>query len=50
MRPDVNDLVVSLVVGDETHVVVLHHFRDLFLRTVNQLDFFIGNDHVIQVE
>ena len=50
MRPNVNDLVVPLVVRDETHVVVLHHFRYLFLRTVNQLDFFIGNDNVIQVE
>jgi hypothetical protein len=26
MCPDINDLVVTLVVGDETHVVVAQHF------------------------
>ena len=50
MGPDVNDLVVSFVVGDETHIVVLHHFCYLLFGAIHQLDLFIGNDDVIQVE
>ena len=50
VRPNVNDLVVALVVGDETHVVVLHHFSHLLCRTIDQLFLLTWDDNVVQVE
>ena len=50
VRPDVNDLVVTFVVRDETHVVVLHHFRHLLRRTIDQLFLLSWDDDVVQVE
>ena len=50
VRPDVDDLVVPLVVGDEAHVVVVHHLADALVGTVDQLDLLLRNDDVIQVE
>ena len=31
MSPDVDDLVVTFVVGDEAHRIVAHHFIDLLV-------------------
>ena len=50
MRPNVNDLVVALVVGDETHVVVLHHLTHLGRGFGHQFLLFWWNDDVVQVE
>ena len=50
VRPDVNDLVVTFVVRDETHVVVLHHFRHLLRRTIDQLFLLPWDNDVVQVE
>ena len=50
MRPNVNDLVVTLVVGDQTHVVVLHHLAHLGRGFGHQLFLFRRDDDVVQVE
>ena len=50
MRPNVNDLVVTLVVGDETHVVVVHHLAHLGRGFGDQLLLFRWDDDVVQVE
>ena len=50
MRPNINNLVVALVVGDESHVVVVHHFFNLRV-TFFYVFFLLGRDkHVAQVE
>ena len=50
VRPDVNDLVVTLVVRDQTHVVVVHHLPDLRRGLFHQLFLFRWDDDVVQVE
>ena len=48
--PDVDDLVVTLVVGDQTHVVVVHHLTHLGCGFGHQLLLLRRNDDVVQVE
>ena len=50
VRPDVDDLVVSLVVGNETHVVVLHDGVGTLVTLLHELLLLLGNDHRIEVE
>src|ERR1051325_601890 len=50
MRPDVDDLVVTFVVGDETHVVVTQHFVHLVVRLLDEFSFFFGDQNVTEVE
>ena len=50
MCPDVDDLVVAFVVGDEAHCIVVHHFLHLFVAFVDDSLLFRGNDHVAEVE
>ena len=48
--PDVDDVVVTLVVGDKTHSVLAHDFLDLLVGLGNHLFLFLGDKHVAQVE
>ncbi len=48
--PDVDGLVVALVVGDETHVVVTQHLVHLRLRGLHQLVLLVRHHNVQQVE
>ena len=50
MCPNINNLVVAFVVGDETHVVVVHHFFNLLVTFFYILFLFFRNQHVTQVE
>ena len=50
MCPDVDNLVVALGVGDETHAVVVHHFLYLAVTLVHILLFLSRNDDVTKVE
>ena len=50
IRPDVDDLVVTLVVGDKTHVVVLHDGVRTFVALLHELLLLFGDDHGIEVE
>ena len=50
MRPDIDDLVVTLAGGNDTLAVLLFDFADLFLRGVDFLIFLLRNDHVIDAD
>ena len=48
--PDIDDLVVTLVVGDKTHVVALHHLVHAFVALLYQFVFLFGDDDRVEVE
>ena len=48
--PNIDHLVVTLVVGDETHVVVVHHFFHLCVTFLNDVGLFSRHEHVGEVE
>ncbi len=50
MGPDIDDLIVSLGIGDEPHIVVGQHFFNLFVGSTDHLFLHLRNDNIIQVE
>ena len=50
MGPRINNLVVTFVVGDETHVVVHHDLFNLFVTAFHEFFFLLRNDNITQVE
>ena len=50
MCPDVDDLIIAFVVGDEAHCIVAEHFLHLFVALAYVFGFFFGNEHVAEVE
>jgi len=48
--PCIDNLIVTLVVGDETHVVVHGDLLDFLVTTLNQFFFLLRNDDIVQVE
>ena len=50
MGPDIDNLVVTFVVRDEPHVVVIHHFIHVVVRAGNQFFLDFRYDDVAQVE
>ena len=50
VRPDVDDLVVTLVVGDQTHVVVLHDGVRTVVTLLHELLLLLGDNHRVEVE
>ena len=50
MCPDVDHLVVTLVVGDETHVIVVDYLLHLFVTSLHQRFLLLRDDDVTQVE
>ena len=50
VRPRIDDLIVALVVGDETHVVVHRDLLDLLVTALNDVGFFLRDDDVVKVE
>src|SRR6266540_3742151 len=50
MRPDVDDLVVTLAAGDDAAAVLLLHFGDLFLGVLDLLVLLLGDDHVVDAD
>ena len=50
LRPDIDDLLVAFLVGNEAHLVVLHDFVDAFVSFGDNLFFFRRDDHVAEVE
>ncbi|MDT4857413.1 hypothetical protein FQZ97_918370 [compost metagenome] len=49
-RPDIDDLVVTFVVGDQTHVIVIPNLINFYLCILYQFLFDIRNGQVIDVE
>src|SRR5262249_49586255 len=50
MRPNINDLVVTLAGSDNAFAILLLDFANLLLRRVNFLVLFLRNDHVIDAD
>ena len=49
-RPDFDDLVVALTLGDGAFLILALHFDDLLFSIAHQLLFGSGNDHVIDTD
>ena len=50
MGPGIDNLVVTLVVGDETHVIVLGNLLNLGITFLNQFLLRLRNDDIVKVE
>ena len=50
LGPGVDDLVVSLVVGDETHTVVAHDLLYALITGLDDIGLFGGDDDIVEVE
>ena len=48
--PGVDDLVVTFVVGDETHTIVTHDLFDAIITGFDDFGFFLRNDDIVEVE
>ena len=50
MGPGIDNLVVTLIVGDETHVIVLGNLLNLSITLLNQFLLSLRNDDIVKVE
>ena len=50
MCPSINNLVITFVVGDESHVVVSHDLLYIIITLLHQLFFLWRNQYVSQIE
>ncbi|MPN60875.1 hypothetical protein SDC9_208608 [bioreactor metagenome] len=50
MCPCINNLVVTFVVGDESHIIKIHNFLNFGITFFHQFFFFCRNNNIIQVE
>ncbi len=50
MCPGVDDLVVTFIIGDKAHVVVLHDLLHFGISFLDEGLFLFGNNHILQVE
>ena len=50
MGPGINNLVVTLVVGDETHIVVVGNLTDFVITSCHQVNLLLRNNDVVEVE
>ena len=50
MCPDINDLVISFIICDESHVVIVHHLINLLVTLVHKFGLLARNDYIIEVK
>ena len=50
VSPCIDNLVVTLIIGDETHIVVVRNLIDLSLTLIDNLFLLWRNDNVVKVE
>ena len=50
MCPYIDNLVVTLVIGDKTHVILGHDTLDLLITLGNKLLLLLRNDDIVKVE
>ena len=50
MCPDINHLIVTFVIGNETHVIVIDHLLNFIVTSLNKCLFLFWNDNITQVE
>ena len=50
MCPGIDNLVVTLVVGDESHVIVVGNLTNLLVTLLDQVSLLLRDDDVVEVE
>ena len=50
MRPYIDNLVIALVVGDESHRIVVHHLLNLLITFLNDFFLFGRDDNITKVK
>ena len=50
MRPGIDHLIVTLVVGNESHIIVVSNLTDFLITLGNQLGLLLRDDDIIEVE
>ena len=50
MGPSINNLIVTFVVGNETHIIVTRNLINLVVTTLNNFFLFSRNDNIIEVK
>ena len=50
MGPGINNLIITLVVGDESHVIVVGNLLYLFITLSDKLSLLLWNNDIIEVE
>ena len=50
MSPCINNLVVTFIISDETHIIVHHDLLNFFVTAFYQFFFFLRNNNITQVE
>ena len=50
VRPHIDNLVVTLVIGDEAHVILVHNLLDLLIALGDEFFFLLGDDDVVEVK
>ena len=50
MGPSINNLIITLVIGDESHVIVVGNLLYLFITLSDKLSLLLWNNDIIEVE
>ncbi len=50
MRPDIDDLIITVITCDETHRIIVEHFLNLRVSFGNVFLFLLRNDDITEVE
>ena len=50
MRPGINHLIITLVVSDESHVIVVSNLTHLFITLLDQVSLLLRDNNIIEVE
>ena len=50
MGPSIDDLIISLVISDKAHVIVVGDFTHLLITFLNQFCLLLRDDDIVEVE
>ena len=50
MRPGIDNLIVTLVIGDESHVIVVSNLTNLLITLLDQVGLLLRDDDIVEVE
>ena len=50
VRPSINNLIITLVVGDKAHIIVVSNLTNLVITLLDQIGFFFRDDDIIEIE
>ena len=50
VRPGINNLIITLVVSDESHIIVVGNLTNLIITLLNQISLLLRDNNIIEVE